>query len=461
MKNLLKPAVLGTTGLALLLLSACTPAAPAQAPLPGSEKSTPGAAEQSMTATGGAPRIIKSLEWPDGGKLAATRIPLEAAVQAVPGRDYEISYTTEELAEEGKHLDAFALTESGALVGGMSSSTGIDLSSDFGSGWGGIISDQVGLYENGTFTPFSGPEGRPKHHRGHQVIAGSVADGYAVWSEAVNEEPPFDNVSVGEWRITAADLATGKTRDLASSTGKTPDYLGEERLSGNGSPRPVVSENKVYWQAASTAPYADGIASPLLAAALDGSEPMAMVRPHADFPTRFKGGIAMAERGAPNHPGDPSNAITLAVAGEDDMPILRVAPDAKGEDGFTSFDGDGTIVSFTYGNEFLILDSGTRTAVATDVPADSSVVGVAHCGSTVSWTFRDLNNLRPHDSRYVYDAETSSLRVLTDPAFAGSARCGGGYISWGVGAGKDGNFKTWDIVTRWNNGSQASVPGDL
>ena len=78
------------------------------------------------------------------------------------------------------------------------------------------------------------------------------------------------------------------------------------------------------------------------------------------------------------------------------------------------------------------------------------VKNVAHCGDRVTWSFVD-NEFVPVESRYVYNARDASLRVLTDPAFAGPAQCGGDYMSWTLSAGEGKKAKTWDVVTRWEN----------
>ncbi len=88
--------------------------------------------------------------------------------------------------------------------------------------------------------------------------------------------------------------------------------------------------------------------------------------------------------------------------------------------------------------------------VSIPLPTTTHVANVAHCGDRVTWSFVDQNS-SPAESRYVYNAMDASLRVLTNPAFAGPAQCGGDYISWTLSGSMGGNNAVWDVVTRWEN----------
>ncbi len=382
-----------------------------------------------------------------GGRsnLTALRIPLETAVPAKPGDGYRVTSTTKELIDSGKYLAPFALTEKGALVGGMSESPGPDLN----SGASGQISEMVGVFERGKFSPFAEPKSASKNNRDHSIIAGSVANGYAVWSESLAEDPPYESISMGEWRIVSANLETGVSKNLAGSTEGTPGYHGELQISGDGSPRPVAFDGKAFWQASTTSGGDADISSKILSVPLNGSGAMKLERPHAAFPARFGDSVVAVDRVDGQNGSYLGKKISRVTPGAGEKQFLLIADESAEDNYFYSFDGDGTVISFTYGNDFYIVNTEERTAISTAIPADSKVVGVTHCGPNVSWTFRDGYNDTPADSRYVYDAGASTLRVVTDAGLTGPAHCAGEYLSWSVGAGKDDTFKTWDVVTHW------------
>lgn len=455
MKNLRGLTVLGPTMLALMLLSACTPETSisggvspivADPSVTTSAHMAAGASAGPPAATAQeTPKAVPGIEWADGSNLTALRIPLETAVPAKPGDDYRVTSTTQKLIDSGKYLDPFALTTKGALVGGMSKSPGPDLS----GGASAQISETVGVFESGKFSPFAEPRSASKNNRGHTIIAGSVANGYAVWSENLAEDPPYENISMGEWRIVSANLETGVSKNLASSTEGTPGYHGELQISGDGSPRPMTFDGKAFWQASTTSGGDYDISSKILSVPLNGSGAMKLERSNAAFPARLGDSVVAVDRVNNQNGSYLGKKISRVTPGSGEKQLLRIAGKSAEEKHFFSFDGDGQAISFTYGNDFYIVNTEKRTAISTAIPADSKVVGVTHCGPNVSWTFRNHDGVTPNDSRYVYDDGSSTLRVVTDSGLTGPARCAGDYLSWSVGADKDDTFKTWDVVTYW------------
>lgn len=431
-----KPSMSGALclfGLGTLLLAACTTlTTPDGATEPASGSSMP-----STPSTGPSALNVPGLEWPDGPDFIVTRLKLQDAMVARPGTDYREQYNTTDLARDGRVFVPFALTDKGTLVG----STGEQ--DDYNPVFGVLsATDQVGMYSRGTFTPFTAAGADAKARKPNFVAGGSATETGTVWAELQEE-----SFMEGTWKIMGVP-AGGKTARVLSTAEEAS--VPAHSPMAFGMPKPIIANDRVYWQAAFPADTPSGYEGRVLSAPFEGGKDLRVERTQAYAPVNFGSAVAVLGIESTGDGLSANKSISLVESSHGDIDLVRISESAPEGQGFESLGGAGNIFSFSYLGDFYIVNTVSGKVVAIPLPSTTGLANVAHCGDRVTWSFVDQNS-SPAESRYVYNARNASLRVLTNPAFTGTAQCGGDYMSWTLSTGTGKNAKTWDVVTRWEN----------
>ena len=217
-----------------------------------------------------------------------------------------------------------------------------------------------------------------------------------------------------------------------------------------GMPAPIMANKRVYWHAAFPVETPEGHEGRVLSTPLDGGKDLRVERTQAYAPVNFGWDVAVLGTETAGGTWAYSKSISLIESSQSGIELVRISESAPVGRDFESLGADGNIFSFSYLGDFYIVNTVSGKVVALPLPGATQVANVAHCGDRVTWSFIDQNS-SPSESRYVYNALDASLRVLTNPAFTGTAQCGGDYLSWGVGGSAGGDPAVWDVVTRWES----------
>ena len=422
-------------GLGALLLPACTTLTTpdgATTPAPAS-----GSAVLSPPSPGPSALRVPGLKWPEDPDFIVTRLNLGDAVAARPGTDYRKEYNTQDLAKDGRVLVPFALTEQGSLVGSTGKQEDYEHVLDALS-----ATDSVGTYAGGKFTPFTTAGADTKARKPNFVAGGSATEAGTVWAE-LDE----DSFMEGTWKIMGVPAGQKTARVL--STSKEASVPADSPMAFV-MPVPIIANDRAYWHVAFPADTARGYEARVLSAPLEGGKDLRVERTQAYAPANFGSDVAVL---GTEHTGSEfadNKSTSLIESSHGDVDLVRISASAPEGSSLESLGADGNIFSFTYLGDFYIANTTSGKVVAIPLPGTTHVANVAHCGDRATWSFVDQNS-SPAESRYVYNALDASLRVLTDPAFTGTAQCGGDYLSWGVSGSIGGNPAVWDVVTRWEN----------
>lgn len=285
---------------------------------------------------------VPGLKWPDGSNFTAIGRALEDATEARADADFEQLYDTSQLANEGKVFAAFALGPDGSLFGALGKLA--DISRETRT----LAShESVGRYANPGFTEFTPVPGKYQLGANSHITGGAVSEDDVVWAEIE------DGTSLtGGWTIYSAPRDTGKASVLAtpSGAGAAPDTL-----MALGTPAPVISASRAFWQAPIANPASGAAAGQVVSADLadlaDLAEHGSLRIEHqaANAPANFGDTVAFLDTSV-NEDGTPlARGISVLVPGEEPVELLHVASAAPAGLELEAFDSEGTVFGFSYG----------------------------------------------------------------------------------------------------------------
>lgn len=422
-------------GLTSLVLSGCTPLTAPDGYLPTSETSSQ--SEDSSILR------VPNLVWDDSGpEYQIHRMNLNQARAAIEGTNYTEISNTQALAKTDTLLLPITLNELGTLTGFTGKQSAYEPDAV-------IFGEVEGMaqYRDGKLAPLrDATNGKAFRPPTFALGRGSAGPGGVVWSE------PDADWSSGDWRILWAPIDQEEVRVLATS--KDLDSPSVLPVVYYEDPAPVFLGSRVYWHATFIAPGSEALAPRLLSVALDDPGNVRFEDFEGFGPVNFGSqllylGTKTSEELSPGSPTipRPTDIIWFDDAGNTNT-MVKLADDAPAGDPIMNLRAQKGIFSFSYLNDFYIVNTKTGKVVSFPVPAASMITGVVHCDERVSFAFFD-DKYMSEDSRYVYDVATESLFKVQDSRFSGNAQCAGDLMSWSVSEQVDQQDLKWDVVTRW------------
>lgn len=387
-----------------------------------------------------------SLVWADGAGLRISKVDLQAATEAVEGKDFKEISNTGQWSLGDESFAAFALDRKGRLVGSMVHNQGIDPATNLLSSGA-----KVGPVVDGKFEAWPAASGLPSTEELRQVPFGTTDGENFIWYET-----PEASIVATQWKIFAKHADAPGPVLLAESS---DNAQGPVSGAGMGDIEPAIHRDRVYWST-SVAPETGGaLSTQLVSTDLAGAGDTRVVEQGAARPVSLDGAVAAIrlESLDPATRGEEPTALghesaTGIVLLKDDgttVDLLKIGDGATGNLGFGAMKGSGDALSFSFNGETFIVDTKTRDAVAFEEPAGGYLEGLAHCGDVVTWTYSDANG-EGIGRQYVYNSSAKTLRVVNEPELFGSSLCQGQYLSWSVrDSSNDGAFAT-EVVTKWN-----------
>ncbi|MGP7960983.1 hypothetical protein ACTVCO_09260 [Sanguibacter sp. A247] len=397
--------------LGLTLTTACT-----SGPAPGPSPTPTGTVSLAPT--------VNELRGPDGTPLVATTVDIATAQPAAEGTQYSVVAETPPLTEQGDPATAFGVQPDGtALLAGIPA--------DFVAKDATLTGEATfGGYLEGTLTELTRAKALP--------VGASSTDDVTVWVESLTGD-----VANGRWRIRAVE-AGGAVTTLAESKD-----LG---VPGNvhaaiATPRPVVHDDRVYFNAAYVEQ--DGTSRvQVLSVPVAGGSVRVEVK-GATTPVVFDGGVAVLRLGdglTPDGAQNPLDTVGVAVLLDGRYQEI-VSVGASGNPGaqgtISDLAGGGDTLSFARQGVLYVVDARAGTAVAVAAPSDTTFVGVAQCGSRLTWSA-----LGPEAGQFVYDVDDGALWRVADAAVTGRSFCAGDLLAWDH-TDNWSEKHTVTLVTRW------------
>lgn len=408
------PARLGAALLAALgltLTSACA-GGPAPSPTPG------------PTGTVSLAPTVNELRGPDGAPLVATTIDVTAAQPAAEGTQYSVVVETPPTTASGDPATALGVRPDGtALLAGIPA----DLVTKDATLEGEAT---FGGYVEGTLTELTRATALP--------VNASTTDDVTVWVESLTGD-----VAHGRWRIRAIADKGGVTTLAESKNLGVPGNV----HAAIATPRPVVFDDRVYFNAAYVEQ--DGTSRvQVLSVPVAGGEVRVEVK-GATTPVVFDGGVAvlrlgdgLAEDGAQN-PLDTVGVSVLLDGRYQEIVSVGASGNPGAHGTISDLAGGGGTLSFARQGVVYVVDARDGTAVAVAAPSDTTFVGVAQCGSRLTWSA-----LGQEAGQLVYDIDEGTLWRVADAAVTGRSFCAGDLLAWDH-TDNWSEKHTVTLVTRW------------
>lgn len=383
------------------------------------------------------------LLWADGSSIAVTAHKLDLARLVTAGTDYTKYSSTESLTTGPKAFASLGVNASGALAGVW----GTRQNDEHFMETGQLMepeSMRMGLHTSASFAPFTRAEAPRSAYVPQTVSSGIVTAEGTIWSELTE-----DNSGHSGWKILGVSPGSTQVRVLAS---RPRTQSPEEELYFASLRVTALVDGRVYWHIARQSVDADYPAYQMLS--VDFANP-GTPREEAfqtDVSSPWKRGVVAANLEPNDAEAMTAQALTSYQPGAAPQEILRLERGRSDESGLKLLGSDDRGLSVAHDDDLYFIDPETRSAQMVRGPYRSEVVGLASCGSRVSWIFREPDAQKLPTERYVFDRDSATLQILRGKAtMAGSGSCAGDFISWSeIGQVDAGNgMEMWDVVTRW------------
>ena len=390
-----------------------------------------------------------ALEWADGSEFRISRIDLETATEAVPGRDFKQVSTTERWALGSESFASFGLDREGRLVGSMMENQGIDASTNLlisGSRVGRVVDDE--------FQPWPEAAGEELSNELRQVESGDSDGDNFVWFET-----PDTALVATTWKIFAKRAAASEPVLLAKSGDNADDpSLG----AGMGGIAPVIHSDRVYWHTTVGPEIGGMLNTQVVSTDLSGQGKMRIEESGAAYPVSLDDAVAAVrlekldgeeeeEEGELNFlTMDDARGIVLLNNDGTRTDLLKIAENAPEGSFFKTLNGSGSALSFSFNGETFVVNTKSKKVIAFTEPQDSYLQGLAHCGDLVTWTYSDASG-EGVASQYVYNSDKQTLRAVKEPDLFGNSLCQGEYLAWSVRDSSNDSALATDVVTKWKD----------
>ena len=395
------------------------------------------------TASATQPSLGSRLLWADGSVVTVNDRKIDLAHVAAAGKDYSRSFSTEGLKKAKRVFTTLGMDSSGALVG----VAGTRLSKDEILETGEIIesgSMRMGTYTPDSFVPFTRAGTPPADYVPQAITGATVTDDGIAWGELT-----WDNKGSMGWTVLGVSPGSTEARVLASWTPKQDPGL---ELTFETALTPKLVDGRVYWHVGYQTPTGESLTYQMLSVDFENPADPREEAAQTQTPTPWRQGVLAANL-KPNGDGYAvPQAVSAYVQGSEPQEILRLEKLQSDGRGLQLLGSDERGLSVSYDGDLFIIDPETRNTEMFRGPYQSEVVGLAQCGSKVSWSFRQFSG-EPPKERYVFDRDTSSLQMLHGSTMLGPGHCAGDFISWSEidQPGDAGDPVPWDVVTRWKN----------
>ena len=419
------PWLAALTGVAALVVTGCA----GQAPQPVADVSAG----------------YSALEWADGSEFRISRIDLQDATEAVPGKDFKEVSTTERWSLGSESFASFGLDSRGQLVGAMVENQGIDASTNsLTSG------SRVGLVVGGEFQAWSAAMGVEPSDELRQLQGGDSDGANFVWSET-----PDTSLVATSWKIfaKAADASAPVLLAKSGDTVEDPSFG-----AGMGGISPVIHDDRVYWHT-TVGPEIGGLLdTQIVSTDLSGQGKTRIEDSGAAYPVSLDDAVAAVKLEKPDGEGEegepnfltPDDAQGIVLLNNDGTKtdLLKITENAPEGRTFGTLNGSGNALSFSFNGETFVVDTKNKKVVAFTEPRGSYLSGLAHCDDMVTWTYTDANG-EGVASQYVYNTRKQTLRAVGEPELFGNSLCQGKYLAWSVRDSSNDSALATDVVTKW------------
>lgn len=378
------------------------------------------------------------LRWPDGTPVMANPHVLGLARLAVDGEDYSGHLNTTTAVGPVRSIQPMGLEPSGSLVTIAGTPNDEKTLEDTGRAF---VHDSIrlGRYTPEGFLPFTDAGKDTTSRTPRSVPGGSVSEAGIVWSEATEE-----NSGTG-WQILGVSPGSNEMRVLASGKGDGKLAVGQSYRSTMA---PVLVDGRVYWNLG-VSKAADGEYPDYTMYSVDFENPGKPRKEATDALVPFPGSHGVVSTALePGSSGYPvPHVVKSYVPGTPPEEVLRPAT----ENSFVELLGsDAQAMSLSYNGNLSIIDPHTRNAEMFPTPASSEIVGLAQCGTRISWSYQSNTGDSPSE-RYVYDRAASELLVVREPDLIGPGFCSGDFMAWST-VDPTGTIPVFETtVTRWMN----------
>ncbi|MEU7981276.1 hypothetical protein AB0B63_22440 [Micromonospora sp. NPDC049081] len=355
-----------------------------------------------------------SASSPGASFRVRSRYATTDAVDAVPGREFQVSFSLSGTTAPGRTLNHLGLTPDGQMI------TAANPAATTRSGEVVIGQSQVGLYAGSRVRGMS----PAPHGAARQAIYGDADERTVAWLETTSTD-----MYQMDWRVYGFDRAAGRTVLLGDSAAvskgrKMPIPPGSSMLS--------VGTDRVYWTTAVPTTGQPEFGAQVLGRSVTGSRAAEVVAERAKLPAAA-GSDLYYVRSADVSPGFPADRyeIRKVTGGRDDL--LTTGPLAK-EQQVTALTAEPGRVAWIVSApapepnaSLFVLDTATGDATEVTLGDDGTSMTLSSSPRYVCWS----NGSGGGDAgQYALDVRTQRLWRLGEAPGLSLVFAAGDYLAW-------------------------------